>query len=85
MGEDGNVKSEFQHYVLNDLMKNCEDFMNQKNAMEELCDKLSAIGEPSIKILTSPKYHCEIAGEGIELNWGYMKKGYCNIPLEEKK
>ena len=66
-------------------MKNCEDFINQKNAMEELCEKLSAIGEPSIKLLTSPKYHCEIAGEGIELNWGYMKKAYRNIPLEEKK
>ena len=66
-------------------MRNCDNFINQKNAMEELCEKLSAIGEPSIKLLTSSKYHCEIAGEGIELNWGYRKKAYRNIPLDEKK
>ena len=66
-------------------MAKCDDFKNQKNAMEELCDTLSAAGEQSITILTSPKYHCEIAGEGIELNWGFMKKGYRNIPFEEKK
>ena len=85
LGEDGEVLDQYKQYVLIDLMKNCEDFRNQKNAMEELCEKLSAIGEPSIKILTSPKYHCEIAGEGIELNWGFMKKVYRNIPLDEKK
>ena len=84
-GEDGTVLDEYKQYLLIDIMKNCNDFINQKNAMEELCEKLSVIGEPSIKILTSPKYHCEIAGEGIELNWGYMKKGYRNIPLDDKK
>ena len=66
-------------------MAKCDDFKNQRNSMEELCDTLSSCGEQSITILTSPKYHCEIAGEGIELNWGFLKKGYRNIPLEEKK
>lgn len=48
-------------------------------------DSLSTIGEQSIKILTSPKYYLAISGEGIELNLGYMKKGYRNIPLEARK
>ena len=38
-----------------------------------------------IHLLTSPKYHCELAGEGIEYSWGLSKKKYRNIPLEEKK
>ena len=35
-------------------------------------------------MLISPKYHCELAGEGIEYDWGIVKKYYRNIPLEEK-
>ena len=85
MGEDGNILDIYKKFVLSDIMAKCDDFKNQKNAMEELCDTLSAAGEQSITILTSPKYHCEIAGEGIELNWGFMKKGYRNIPFEDKK
>ena len=49
-----------------------------------MCKQLSLIGDPSIRILTSPKDHCEIAGEGIELNWGYCKKCYRNIPFDQK-
>ena len=81
---DGNIMDKYKQYVLTHLMQNCDDFKNQKNAVEELCEELSHIGDPSITILTSPKYHCEIAGEGIELNWGYSKKCYRNIPYHEK-
>ena len=85
MGEDDKILDIYKKYVLSDIMAQCDDFKNQRNSMEELCDTLSSRGEQSITILTSPKYHCEIAGEGIELNWGFLKKGYRNIPLEEKK
>ena len=84
MDKDGKVMCDYKQYVLTDLMENCDDFKNQKNAIEELCEQLSLIGDPSIRILTSPKYHCEIAGEGIELNWGYCKKCYRNIPFDKK-
>ena len=53
--------------------------------MEELLDELSTLQDQKLVLLTSPKYHCEIAGEGIELCWGLMKKIYRSIPLEDKR
>ena len=32
----------------------------------------------------SPKYHCELAGEGVEYCWAVMKKYYCSKALEDK-
>ena len=32
----------------------------------------------------SPKYHCEIAGEGIEYAWGLAKKKFRHTKLEDK-
>ena len=53
--------------------------------MEELLDELSTLQDQKVVLHTSPKYHCEIAGEGIELCWGLMKKIYRSIPLEDKR
>ena len=35
-------------------------------------------------MLTSPKYHCKVAGEGIEFMWGMLKRRFRSIPLKEK-
>jgi hypothetical protein len=35
--------------------------------------------------LTSPKYHCELAGDGVEYDWGFSKRTYRRIPFEQKK
>ena len=40
-------------------------------------------GKQDMSIIVTPKYHPEIAGEGIEYCWGMAKKWYRNIPLEE--
>ena len=32
----------------------------------------------------TPKYHCELAGEGIEYMWGFVKWIYRKIPKGEK-
>ena len=53
--------------------------------MQELVMKLSEVGEQNIYILTSPKYHCEIAGDGIEFVWGLIKKWYRNVVLSKKQ
>lgn len=37
------------------------------------------------ELLISPKYHCELAGEGIEYSWGFAKKIFRRIPLIDKK
>ena len=83
--ENGKVKEEFLPYVLRDLMANCADFKEEKSAMEDLFQKLSAKGPNKIELLPSPKYHPEIAGEGVEFAFGLLKKMYRSIPLVIKK
>ena len=72
--EDGKVLPQYKKYVLVDLMKNCTDIKEQRSSMEEILDELSTLQDKKLVLLTSPKYHCKIAGEGIELCWGLMKK-----------
>ena len=36
-------------------------------------------------ILFTPKFHCELAGEGIEYSWGASKRYYRRISLKNKK
>ena len=83
--ENGNVLEQFKPYLLRHLMAECTDFKEELSAMELLFEKLSEKGECRIELLTSPKYHCEIAGEGIEFAWGLLKKLYRSISLEKKK
>ena len=85
--DDGNVKPEFKRYILRTLMKECVDFREEESAMEVLLSTLSLKqqGQPNIQLLTSPKYHCELAGEGIEFCWGLQKRFYRNIEIERKK
>ena len=66
-------------------MKICSDFKEEKSAMAYLFEQLLAKGPNKIHLLCSPKYHCEIAGEGVEYAWGYMKYIFRSIPLEMKK
>ena len=54
--------------------------------MEVLLQDLSSKSHNNqkIELLVSPKYHCELAGEGVEYVWAVMKKYYRCKPLEEK-
>ena len=85
--EDGKVKKEYEKYVLRTMMSRCIDFMEEQSAMEVLLSALSTKQHngPSIQLLTSPKYHCELAGEGIEFCWGLAKRYYRSITLEKKR
>ena len=57
----GNVKAEHKKYVLKHLLDSCPDFVEEMSAMEYLFTKLSFKGTQSMKMLTSPKYQCELA------------------------
>jgi hypothetical protein len=58
----------------------CEDFQNEKSQLEFVIETLGG------SCLMSPKYHPEIAGEGIEYLWGYVKKIYrVNWSIREAK
>ena len=78
--ENNQVEDEFQRYELRTLMRNCADFCEEKSAMKTLLIKLSKKSDnTSIKFLTSPKYHCELAGEGVKDLW--VLKIWLIIPL----
>ena len=76
MDQDGKVLPEHRHFVLRSLMVDCTDFQHKKSAMELLIDDLNlkAANNQTLKIIVSPKYHCELAGDGIEYAWGLMKR-----------
>jgi hypothetical protein len=38
-----------------------------------------------VKVEHTPKCHPEIAGEGIEYDWGCVKGVYCRLPTSQKK
>ncbi len=84
MDEDGKLKEDFTKYYLPTLMKRCSNFANDKSAMEHLFLQLSLKAEQTISMLTSPKYHCKVAGEGVEFVWMMMKRCFRSIPYKEK-
>ena len=72
-------------YSLSHLLSNCSDFIEQKKDIEQLCNKITVIKDIRFSILFRPKYHCEIAGEGIEYSWGASKRYYRKEPLAMEK
>ena len=82
--ESGKLLGEYKPYFLRHSMAECADFENEKSAMAHLFDQLSSKGHCTIELLVSPKYHCEIAGEGIEFVWGLMKKNLRPLSLKKK-
>ena len=54
--------------------------------MEVLLDDLSTKSHTNqkMKLLVSPKYHCELAGEGVEYAWGMMKQYFRSLSLDKK-
>jgi len=65
--------------MLVELLEECTDFENCKSNLQMIAWKLGVRAE------RTPKFHCEMAGEGIEYNWAIGKKKYRSIPLIHKK
>jgi len=85
----GNILPKFEldakKFVLTNLLANCPDFKYEKSAMQKLAEDLSSLHDRKIDLLITPKYHCKLAGEGIEYGWGLFKKYYRQSPHGEKK
>ena len=64
---------------LQNLLENCDDFINEETLLQSTVRKMGAILD------RSPKYHCEIAGEGIEYSWGNAKMRYRHVPFSADK
>lgn len=61
------------------LMGQCTDFKEEETALQFLGKQLG------LRVLFTPKFHCEFAGEGIEYNWAHAKAKMRVTPLREKK
>ena len=62
-----------------ELLHECTDFKNEQSILGKVAEKYG------MEIWFTPKYHCELAGEGIEYLWGYAKRCYRRIPAKAKK
>ena len=60
------------------LLSQCYDFMNEETMLQQTIKDLGACLE------RSPKYHCAIAGEGIEYCWGNAKMLYRRTPYSKR-
>jgi len=64
---------------LKHILSQCPDFKNELSALQHLAKRLGT------EVICSPKYHAEIAGEGIEYCWALAKNWFKRIPLSERK
>ena len=66
-------------YSLRSLMSECLDFKEEETALQYLGSQLG------VQVLLTPKFHAELAGEGVEFSWGHAKAFYRRIPLCKKQ
>ena len=73
-------------YCLTYIRGKCNDFVNEKSEIEFLLEDLSQMNTTKdiYKVISLPKYHCELAGEGIEYAWGLIKRRFCGLPLQNR-
>ena len=75
-------KDEFLHidltYSLIDIISKQPDFLHEQTLLQYHCALLG------VKVVRSPKCHCEIAGEGIEYAWGAAKIWFRMQPLSQR-
>ena len=74
--DDGKIIDERSLVV---LMASCLDFANEISELQTVGEKLG------IEVMLTPKFHCEIAGEGIEYAWGVSKSMYRSMKLADKR
>ena len=64
---------------LTEIMANTTDFLNEVTLLQEVMARLA------ITVHRLPKYHAELAGEGIEYSWGCAKNARIGDFLFHKK
>lgn len=60
-------------------MASCLDFAEEMTALQHVGKELGVL------VIISPKFHAEMAGEGIEYSWGITKGFYRRKPLNSKR
>jgi hypothetical protein len=87
LDETGNLNEEGKNHCLPYLLNQCKDFRREKTDLEYMVKELGLELNTDCMfcILITPKYHCEMAGEGIEISWGAGKHCYQKLPVQERK
>ncbi|KAI2509704.1 hypothetical protein MHU86_4686 [Fragilaria crotonensis] len=76
---DGEVLEGAEEWSLRVLMASCLDFAEEVTALQHVGNELG------VSVIISPKFHAELAGEGIEYSWGVTKGIYRRKPLNSKR
>ena len=66
-------------YSLRSLLGKCRDFKEEETALQFLGTQLG------VTVLLTPKFHAELAGEGVEYSWVHSKAYYRRMPLSRKQ
>ena len=66
-------------YSLRSLLGKCRDFKEEETALQFLGTQLG------VTVLLTPKFHAELAGEGVEYSWAHSKAYYRRMPLSRKR
>jgi hypothetical protein len=82
--ENGDILESYRPFCLCQFLSECPNFKNEKSALQYLVEAYNS-SSASFEVLFSPKYHCEIAGEGIEYSWAFTKQVFQSIPYKKKK
>ena len=77
--DDGEVLEGAENWSLKYLMASCLDFAEELTALQHVGNELG------VSVLITPKFHAELAGEGIEYSWGVSKCVYRTKPLDSKR
>jgi hypothetical protein len=77
--EDEEVLEGAESMSLKRLMASCLDFAEERTALQHVGEELGAA------VIITPKFHAELAGEGVEYSWGISKGVYRRKPLQSKK
>jgi len=67
------------------LLSRSLDLKFEKSALQKLADDLSQNHHFKMELLVMSKYHCELAGEGIEYIWACSRNFSDGPPHLEKK
>ncbi|KAG7372149.1 hypothetical protein IV203_018292 [Nitzschia inconspicua] len=64
---------------LRSIVGQCTDFQNELTHLQVMANELK------VQVMFTPKFHAEMAGEGIEYSWGFAKGSYRRKPLQKKR
>jgi hypothetical protein len=77
--ENGDNIEGSEQWSLKYLMASCQDFAEELTALQHVGQVLG------VTVHITPKFHAEMAGEGIEYSWAVCKSVYRKMPLDSKR